>query len=280
VPDHADWFADNRANWDDRAAVHEAAGYGIAELAADPQALSPVVARDIERIGHLTGLDVCHLQCHLGTDTVSLARLGARRVVGLDFSAEAVRRARTVAARCGAEVEFVVANVYDARSAIAGDLDVVYTSIGALPWLPDVAGWARVVASLLRPGGRVFLREDHPFRATIADDVSDGLRVAYPYFEQDEPLTWDEAHTYVSVPEGAPVISHTIQHEWNHGIGEVVTALIRAGLVIDELAEFDHMAWTPWPSAMVESERGAMLAEHPERLPLEYAVRAHRPTAS
>lgn len=80
------WFADNRANWDDRAAVHEASGYGIEALVADPEHLSVEVAQDRERLGDLAGLDVVHLQCHLGTDTVGLSRLGAQRTVGVDLS--------------------------------------------------------------------------------------------------------------------------------------------------------------------------------------------------
>lgn len=273
-------FDDNRANWDDRAAIHVASGYGIEELAADPAALSEVISLDRERLGDLRGADVIHLQCHLGTDTISLARLGARRVVGLDFSGESLVQARRIAARCGAgraEIHYVQANVYDSRDAVTGDFDLVYTGIGALCWLPAVRPWARVVASLLRPGGRFLIREDHPIRATTADDVSGGIRIEYPYFERPEPQTWVDEHSYVEAPADAPVISHSTNHQWNHGLGEVVTALIDAGLVIDSLAEFDHMRWNPWGSAMVADDRGFRLAERPDRIPLEYVVTAHRP---
>jgi 2-polyprenyl-3-methyl-5-hydroxy-6-metoxy-1,4-benzoquinol methylase len=138
------WLADNRANWDERAALHETTGYGIEELVADPASISQTLARDRDRLGDLTGSDVIHLQCHLGTDTVSLARLGARRVVGLDFSSESLRRARAIGDRCGADIEYVEANVYDARCAVSGDFDLVYTSLGVLCWLPDVDGGRRL----------------------------------------------------------------------------------------------------------------------------------------
>lgn len=270
-------FEDNRANWDDRAAIHVASGYGVEELAADPEALSGVVSLDRERLGDLRGADVIHLQCHLGTDTISLSRLGARRVVGLDFSGESLASARRIAARCGTEVEFVKANVYDARRAVSGDFDLVYTGVGALCWLPQVRPWARTVASLLRPGGRFLIREGHPIQATIVDDISDGMRIEYPYFEQAEPLTWTQTESYVGPVAGAPAISHPTCHEWTHGIGEVVTALIEAGLVIDSLEEFDHMRWNPWGDAMVTDADGYRLADRPERVPLEYVVTAHRP---
>jgi SAM-dependent methyltransferase len=268
---------DNRANWDDRAAIHVASGYGIEELVADPTAISDVVSQDRDRLGDLSGADVIHLQCHLGTDTVSLARLGARRVVGLDFSGESLANARRIAGRCDAEVEFVQADVYDARQAVSGDFDLVYTGVGALCWLPQVRPWARTVASLLRPGGRFLIREGHPIQATIVDDISDGLRIEYPYFEQVEPLTWTQTESYVGPVGGAPAISHPTCHEWTHGIGEVVTALIDAGLVIDSLEEFDHMRWNAWGDAMVADADGYRLADHPERVPLEYVLTAHRP---
>lgn len=274
------WFQDNRANWDDRAALHEAAGYGIAELVADPASISPEVRQDLERLGDLADRDVIHLQCHLGTDTVSLARLGARRVVGVDLSPESIRRARLIARRCGAEVDYVEANVYDAREAVEGDFDVVYSSLGVLCWLPDVDGWARVVASLLRPGGRLVLRDDHPMFMTIGDDVSAGLKVEQPYFQRGKPLTWEDATSYVTAPAGAPEIRHRRNHQWNHSLGQTVSAVLRAGLVLDSFEEDVHAAWCPWPELMVEDVRGWRLRDDPDRLPLQFALTAHRPEAA
>lgn len=273
-------FADNRANWDDRAALHEAAGYGIEDLVADGAHISAEVAQDRERLGDLHGQDVIHLQCHLGTDTVSLARLGPRRVVGLDLSGESIRRARTVAERCGADIEFIAANVYDARQVVTGDFDLVYTSIGVLCWLPDVAAWARVIASLLRPGGRFLIRDDHPMFMTIGDDVTDGLRIEQPYFQQDRPLTWDQEGSYIETPADAPPMTHTRSHEWNHSIGEILTALLDAGLVLDSFEETPYSAWTPWPELMVADGPGYRLREGAERVPMQFVATAHRPEAA
>lgn len=271
------WFEDNRRNWDDRAALHEAAGYGIAELIADPRRLSPEVAQDLDRIGDLGGADVVHLQCHLGTDTVSLSRLGPRRIVGVDLSPGSLRRARDVAARAGADIEYVEANVYDAREAVTGDFDLVYTSIGVLCWLPDVTAWARVIASLLRPGGRFVLRDDHPMFMTIGEDVSAGLRIEHPYFQRAEPMTWDEAHSYIETPEGVPPLAHGVSHQWNHSIGEILTALLGAGLVLDSFEETPYSAWTPWPELMVREGDRFRLREDPDRVPLQFVLTAHRP---
>ncbi|MFD4006367.1 class I SAM-dependent methyltransferase [Brachybacterium paraconglomeratum] len=270
-------FEDNRTNWDDRAALHVASGYGIEELVADPSLISPEVAQDRGRLGDLTGLDIVHLQCHLGTDTVSLSRLGARRTVGVDLSPGSLSRAREIADRAGAGIEFVEANVYDAREAVTGDFDLVYTSIGVLCWLPDVAAWARVVASLLRPGGRFLIRDDHPMFMAVGDDVSDGLRIEQPYFQRQQPMTWDQEGSYVPVPEGTPRMTHTVSHEWNHSIGEILTALLQAGLVLDSFEEVPYAAWCPWPDLMVREGDRYRLREDPDRLALQYVLTAHRP---
>src|SRR6185369_9809350 len=138
-----------------------------------------------------------HLQCHIGTDTVSLARLGAD-MTGLDFSPASLAQARRIARLAGADVRFVEAEVYDAPGALGPELfDLVYTGIGALCWLPDIARWARVVAGLLRPGGRLFIREGHPVLWALDDPRDDELLVVeFPYFETADGTKFSETITY------------------------------------------------------------------------------------
>ena len=150
-----------------------------------------------------------------GLDTISLSRLGARRVVGLDLSPRSLELAR----RAGARIELVESNVYAAREAVTGDFDLVYTTLGVLCWLPDIDLWARVVARLLRPGGRLVLRDDHPVFMAVGDDTSQGLSLHEPYFQQEEPMTWEKEDFYVEAPEGAVPITHTRSHQWNHAVG-------------------------------------------------------------
>src|SRR3954454_16876455 len=159
-PMNDDWRSINLANWESRVPLHIGPdGYDLAGF-DDPDYLSDVVRYDRPRLGRLDGLDVVHLQCHLGTDTVSLARLGARSTTGLDFSPSALKEARALAARAGGDVTFVEGDVYDAVGLLGGArFDLVYTGIGAICWLPDIRRWAEVVAGLLRPGGRLFMRE-------------------------------------------------------------------------------------------------------------------------
>jgi SAM-dependent methyltransferase len=266
----------NRINWDERAAVHAASPeYGLDRFVADPGHLSDVVSFDRPRLGPLDGLRVVHLQCHIGHDTLSLSRLGAREVVGLDFSEPALEVARrfTAAAGAGDRVRFVQSDVYGALEATGGDFDLVYTGVGALCWLPDIKRWARTVRSLLRPGGRLHLREGHPVLWSLDYDRDDDLiALKTTYFEQPAPMVYDEPYTYVTTDHQ---FQATVTHEWNHGLGEIVTALLEAGLTVTALIEHQSVPWNALPGKMRELDDGEwQLIDHPERLPHSYTLQA------
>ena len=272
----ADYRDVNGAFWDDRVAAHAASpSYAVTRFVEDPSYLSEVVRFDLPRLGDIAGLDTVHLQCHIGTDTVSLGRLGAR-VTGLDLSAPAIDQARAFAAAAGVEATFVRSELYDAVEALGRErFDLVYTGVGALGWLPDIRRWAQVVAALLRPGGRLHLREGHPVLWSLADAREDGLLVLdYSYFEQPEPNVWDEEGTYVETEE---VFTKNVTHEWNHGLGEIVTALLDAGLELTLLEEHQSVPWTAIPGQMRDIGGGEMqLNDRPERLPHSYTLQAKR----
>jgi SAM-dependent methyltransferase len=272
----ADSRAVNLANWNERAPVHAAsAHYAFDRFIADPGYLSAVVRFDLPRLGDISRLRGIHLQCHVGTDTISLHRLGVR-MTGLDFSAAALHEARGLAGRSGAAVDFVQADVYDAPSVLgAGGFDLVFTGIGALCWLADVRRWAQVVADLLRPGGRLFLREGHPMMWALDDARRDGLlAVEYAYFERPEPLVWEDSGTYVETDR---TIVNNITHSWNHGLGEIVTALAGAGLDLTMLEEHDSAPWNAFPSMSVQGEDDQWrLADRPWRLPQTYTLQARK----
>jgi SAM-dependent methyltransferase len=272
------YIADNRDNWDERAPAHAAsADYAVQNFAADPEFISQVVRFDRPRLGDLTGLRAVHLQCHIGTDTISLARLGAA-VTGLDFSPASIAAARALAGSTGTEASFVEADVYDAPEVLGrGKFDLVYTGVGALCWLPSISRWAAVVAALLRPGGRLFLRDGHPMMSALADPLPPGgqLVIDLPYFEQSEPNTWTEGATYV---ETSVEFTHTTTHEWSHGLGETVTALLDNGLRLTGLIEHDSVPWDAMTGHMVRRDDGEwQLAERPERLPLSFTLQAVKP---
>ena len=163
--------------------------------------------------------------------------------------------------------------MYEALDVLpAGEFDLVFTGIGALCWLPDIREWAQVVADLLRPGGRLFIREGHPMLWAIDETHTDRLVIDYPYFERPEPIPWEDDTTYV---ETDVVFKINLTHSWNHGLGEIITALMAAGLEITALEEHDSVPWEALPGRMERLPTGEWrLADRPWRLPHSYTLQA------
>jgi SAM-dependent methyltransferase len=264
----------NRATWDERAPAHAASpDYGFDRFIKDPEHLSDVVRFDLPRLGDIQGLRGVHLQCHIGTDTLSLARLGAH-MTGLDLSPASLEQARLLAARAGPPVEFVEGEVYEAVSLLGSEaFEFVFTGIGALCWLPSIRRWAGVVADLLAPGGRLFIREGHPMMWALEDERADGLLVVdFPYHEREEPMVFEDEETYVQTEIK---FSHNLTHNWNHGLGEIVTALLDVGMELTMLVEHDSVPWNALPGQMEQIELGEWrLIDRPWRLPHSYTLQA------
>ena len=268
----SDYIGVNRAHWDSRV-PHHVVGYDLDSFRSDPGHLSDVVRFDLPRLGSIADLDIVHLQCHIGTDTLSLFRLGAHSVTGLDFSQPALDAAARLATDCGASIDYVEGEIYDAVGALgAGRFDLVYTGIGALCWLPDVRRWAEIVAGLLRPGGRLFIREGHPVLWSLADPRPDGLLVIeYPYFET-EGVRFSEDQSYV--PHKQPLASPDLVH-FNHGIAEVITAVMDAGMSLAAIEEHRTVPWNALGDAMEDIGSGEYrLRSDPTRLPTTYTLQA------
>jgi SAM-dependent methyltransferase len=274
---HAEHRDTNLRNWNERALIHARSKmYDLDGFVADPGKLWLHPAEPVE-LGSVVGKTLCHLQCHLGVETLSWLRLGARRVVGLDFAPAAVAAARELAERTGLSdrARFVEADVYAALTALDGELpfEVVYVSLGAICWLPDIRRWASLIASLLAPGGLLFLREVHPMLQTLLEQ-DERLWVAYPYFERVEPLRFDDGTTYT---EGRPALVNTSSYEWNHGIAEVLSALLEVGFSIELFHEHREAEFQAFPS-MVQGADGYFRLPEPmsERVPLVFSLRARR----
>ncbi|MEU5364196.1 class I SAM-dependent methyltransferase [Streptomyces sp. NPDC005925] len=267
----------NQANWDARTPVHLASRfYGLDREGGpgpDPDRwFAPFEWADL---GELTGRDVLHLQCHLGTETLAFARRGAR-ATGLDFSPASVAAARDIAARAGLDVRYVRADVYDAVEALDGRrFDVVYTGKGALCYLPDLDRWADVVTRLLRPGGRLYVVEFHPLLNALGPAPAPGegpeLLLRHDYLGGSGPVHRDATRTYT---DGPALEDATDSYEWMHGMGDVLNALVHAGLTVRSLRESEELPWQRWPQ-MRRTDSGWWRLPEP-RIPLLYGLLASR----
>lgn len=270
----------NRLNWNNRAALHArpTTGYRLDRFRDDRSLLSDVVDFDRRYLGDVSGLRVLHLQCHIGTDTLSLVRLGAN-VTGLDQSDVSLDSARDLFESVDTSGRFVQSNVYDAVEALDGEqFDLVYTGVGSLNWLPDIARWGQVVSALVRPEGSFYIREGHPVAYAIddGDDVPDGtIRLKYPYFETVEPLTFDNADTYVDT--AGEQLTNSRCHEWNHGIGEVFMALTNAGLHVTTLDEHRFLDWRMVPQQVERDELFYFPDDQIDMVPTMYSIAASKP---
>lgn len=280
---HAEAAAVNLANWDDRVPIHERHYDGLRLLPADPTALTDVVRRDLPVLASLLGAEpddprplagrsVAHLQCHVGTDTVSLAHAGAS-VVGLDFSQAALDVAARLSAACGVDARWVRSDVLDAAAAIGTTVDVVYTSIGTICWFQDLDRWAAQIAQLLVPGGLLYFRDAHPAMLALDDAEPGELRLVHRYFADGTALEWIDDSTYTG---GDERVAHPRTLEWPHSVGEIVTALLDAGLRIVALREGTVLEWSALPG-MVAVDGGFALPEDQRlRVPASLTVAAVR----
>ncbi len=264
-------MATNRLKWDESVALHVGSrGYDVPSFLRGRSTLRSI---EIEEVGRVRNRSLLHLQCHFGLDTLSWARRGAN-ATGVDFSPAAVAAARDLGRRAGIRARFVESNLYDLPRHLRGTFDVVYTAKGALCWLPDLARWGRIVARYLRPGGRFYLLEDHPFPDVFPnDDHTTALVPKIDYF-RERAQRWEYGGTYAAP---AARMRHRISYDWVHPVSEVLGSLLDAGLALDFVHEFPYTFWRRFPFMRRRRDGWWCLPGRGSLLPLMWSVGAHRP---
>jgi SAM-dependent methyltransferase len=269
----SEWRESNRASWDERVDLHlEAESYDLAPLRSGRGKLTPIEEAEIGPVG---GLHILHLQCHFGRDTLTLAQRGAT-VIGLDFSPRAIAVARGLADELGLSdrARFIEADIYDAPTALNETFDLVFVNWGAICWLPDIRRWAEIVAHFIKPGGMLYLIQDHPC-AEVFDNqpgIPGGMPgFSIPYFV-GEALRFDHTSDYAS----PNVLRNTIRYEWIHPLGETITSLLKAGLTLKWLHEHDSVPFQRY-QVLVSDSRGMYHWPDKGWFPLSFSLRAERP---
>ena len=263
----------NRRYWDGLVPIHfDSEFYNVAGFKAGKSTLKNV---ELQELGDVSRRSLLHLMCHFGLDALSWARKGAT-VTGVDFSGRAIDSARALASECGIDAAFIESDVYDLPGRLDGQFDIVFTSYGVLFWLPDAARWAQIVAPFLRPGGVFFMVEFHPLSGIFEqDDGTVDLVVSRPYFTPDEPLRIEDDGPYA---DREAKLEHRVTYSCPHSLGEVVTALVDAGLRIDFLHEFPFTVEKFFPSCAAQPDGTFRLAKHDGSVPLLYSIKATKPT--
>jgi SAM-dependent methyltransferase len=262
----------NRRHWEELVGLHlqPNAVYDVPAFKAGRSTLLPV---ELEELGDVRGKTLLHLQCHIGLDTLSWARRGAT-VTGADFSAAAIRVARELAAELAILASFVESDVYRLNSVLQAEFDIVFASYGVVGWLPDFPRWARVAASYLKPGGVFYLLDGHPLGNALAEgSTPDALSLDFPYLKTGAVVLDDDG----SYADRSAKLTNRRTVEFAHGLGEMVSALIEAGLQLDFLHEFPFAGWQRL-SAMLQNDDGYWrLPGDDDSIPFLFSIKAHRP---
>ena len=236
--DHAAFKA-NEQLWDSRVAGHVASPfYDVPGFLEGNCTLMPP---ELEGLPDVRGKSLLHLQCHFGLDTLSWARRGAQ-VTGMDISGAAIAQARALAEQIGVEATFVQSSLYDLPEHLDGQFDIVFTSYGALLWLPDLTRWADIVKRYLKPGGQFCIAEFHPSWHTLDWHT---LQRTYPYFNAGHPFEEVPAATSYA---GATETEGMKEYFWCHSLSEMLQPLLDRGLRITQFKEYSYSAYNCFPN--------------------------------
>lgn len=259
----ANYLEVNKALWNARVPHHVASGfYDNDSFLQGRNSLTDI---ELKLLGDVEGKSILHLQCHFGQDTMSLSRMGAK-VTGIDFSTDAIAKAKELALQLKLDTRFIESDVYKLDEVLDDQFDIVFTSYGVLGWLPDMKRWAEVVAHFLKPGGKLILVEFHPVVWMLDSKLKD---ITYSYFNR-ETIIENEEGTYTD--KNAAIKLESIS--WNHDLSEVLQSIIDAGMNIEVFAEYDYSPYNCF-SGMVEVEKGKYQVQHAmSKLPMVYAIRA------
>ncbi|MCW5898404.1 MAG: class I SAM-dependent methyltransferase [Flavobacteriales bacterium] len=268
MADHRDAMDANRQLWNARVAPHLASAlYDVDGFVAGRGSLT---ALELELLGEVRGRRVLHLQCHFGQDTLDLARRGAE-MTGLDISDTAIDEARILADRMGLQAKWIRADVQERQPSLEGRFDMVFTSYGVLGWLPELEGWAANIRDYLKPGGKLVLVEFHPIVWMFNDDFT---RITFPWSSR-APIVEERKGSYADVERPGNFTSHW----WDHGLGDILGALLGAGLRIDRYVELDGSPHDIFPRSVKGEDGLYRIGGLAGTIPMVFGLTATAPEA-
>lgn len=271
---------ENRLSWNEATKAHNSHKGNQAKFFNEGG--STLFPEELELLGDIASLSIVHLQCNAGQDTLSLARKGAN-VIGVDISDEAINFAQKLAHDSGIDVLFERADVFDwlENAANKNQFDIAFSSYGAVCWISNLNLWATKIASILKEGGRLILMEFHPVAMMFDIDWSH----KFSYFRNGEPETWEDGVSDYVAESIAGLASDNYQagvqnfrnpyrsHEFQWGIGEIITALLQAGLTLVTFKEYSYSnGWKPFDNMKQEAGRQFFAPENIPNIPMMYGI--------
>ncbi len=259
------YFEVNKETWNKKVSIHSKSEfYNVEGFKKGKTSLNSF---ELEEVGDVSGKSLLHLQCHFGQDTLSWSRLGAK-CTGIDLSDEGIKVAKRLNSELGLNATFIESNLYDVPKKVKGKFDIVFASYGVIGWLPDLKTWGEIIANKLKNGGVFYLIEFHPI-VWMFNYLQTPPKLVYPY--QNSDVIYEEYKgTYTN--NNADIISR--EYGWNHGLGEVVTALTNAGMHIEFLHEFEKSPYNVFPE-MEKTDDGLFKMKKDQQLfPLLYSIKA------
>ena len=253
--------------WNQMARIHAASPeYRLAEFKAGANVLKPIELREV---GDVRGKSLLHMQCHFGLDTMSWGRMGAN-ITGVDFSDEAIALARSISSELKIPARFIQSNIYEAPNVLHEQFDIVFTSYGALCWLPDIPRWAQVAASFVKPSGFFYIAEFHPL-IQIARNREGVTELEYEFSYFHTPMVEDPPSPDYS--DKSKIVSET--HLWMYRLGDIVSALAAAGLRIEYLHEFAGCIHPHLP--FMKQQADGMWHIEGDPIPTIFSIKATKP---
>lgn len=226
---------------------------------------------ELELLGDVHGKSILHLQCHFGQDSISLSRMGAK-VMGVDLADKAIDNARQIAKELGCDTQFICCDIYELKQHLDKKFDIVFTSYGAIGWLPDLNRWAALVEHFLNPGGKLVFAEFHPVVWMFDDDFE---KIGYNYFNTGA-IVESESGSYAD--REAPIEQAYVM--WNHSLGEVIGSLLKQGLSLESFQEYDYSPYKCFKHTN-EFQSGRYRIKHLDnKIPMVYALSALKSTNS
>lgn len=261
----------NQKRWDRLAAEHEQSPfYDLEGFKAGKDRLRSI---ELSELGDVSGKTLLHLQCHFGLDTLAWARRRAI-VTGVDFSRTAIALARSLSEELAIPAQFYRSDIYDLPAVLEAEFDIVFTSYGVLHGLPDLQRWGAIIAHYLKPGGIFYIVEDHPMFRVFRPKPGDEFKAERSYFHADQPQRIEERGSYAAPDEGE---SETY-YVWDHSLGDVINALIGAGLQIEYLHEFPYAARAKFPFMEQGEDGWWRLPPHRHgTIPFLFSLQARKP---